>query len=747
MAALAAPVRAAEAPAKGGAKVAVSATADLVTAENAHLRIEFSRKDGVIRLAKLVNKSDKRSVLEDAGPLWRAETDKGNSAGDASAKAASLAAKELPGGGARLTLRWEGAGGGALDVEVTVDVAPGSRETLWRIQPAAADKNAAIKRVDFPLFEGVGRGGKWDRLVRPHLANPRALNPESLAESRLLYPTGSGQTSSSMQFAIYEFAAPGCTKRQEDDQKQIGGGLYVAAYDPLCLVKEFFSKGLGEGKGTSLAISHFGEGLVTEKDGKPGLGFPCAVGVFDGGYWGGLDLYRDWARAQAWCAAGPIRKRTDFPKRLLGCSIINPFAFDPSQKVLDRFKGKYDRFEDLKFEEFADEEKASLVPLALTNAKEFIEKFSNTPSCLQWYRWHIQPFDYAYPDYFPIRPGWLEACAQMEKAYPGHFVHMPYINGRAVASHSELWTKNRGLVDKYTTGGHERYGVTDFAVMCPATEFWQNLMVDLTARIFRETKCDGLYVDQLGADTPALRCTRDGHGHTPGDPGSPVRGYRAMLQKMRAEAKKINPDAFLTTEFFSEPLVGLCDGFLTWGSKELSLTAYVYGEHAVLFGHGRTAPIDEQYTRMDCAMVADEFVAGAALGWMMTQDPNPHAYIKKLAPLRAKVASYLRLPMVKPITGTQTDHFWTSLRKGDNGEAVVIATNPQTNDTLTETYELDCQAAGLKPGKYRLKAITMDGDKDLGPQEVAGDVFKFQVKLEPFEAAVYVLAPLAAKGK
>ena len=187
-----------------------------------------------------------------------------------------------------------------------MDVAPSSREMLWRIQPAAKDKNAAIKMVRFPIFEGVGRGGKWDRLVRPHEGSPRALNPESLAESKLLYPTGSGQTSCSMQFAIYEFAAPGCSKRQEDDQKQVGGGLYMAAYDPLCLLKEFLSKGLGEGKGTSLAISHFGEGLVTEKDGKPGLGFPCAVGVFDGGYWGGLDLYRNWARAQP-C----VRRRPD----------------------------------------------------------------------------------------------------------------------------------------------------------------------------------------------------------------------------------------------------------------------------------------------------------------------------------------------------------------------------------------------------------------------------------------------------
>ena len=59
--------------AKGSVNVTVVSSPDLVAAENEYLRIEFSRKDGVIRLARLVNKSDQRAVLEDAGPLWRGD--------------------------------------------------------------------------------------------------------------------------------------------------------------------------------------------------------------------------------------------------------------------------------------------------------------------------------------------------------------------------------------------------------------------------------------------------------------------------------------------------------------------------------------------------------------------------------------------------------------------------------------------------------------------------------------------------
>lgn len=729
---------------RGKANVTFSATPSVVTAENAYLRIEFARKDGGIRLAKLLNKSDNRIILEDVGPLWRVETPKGVFSGDMPAKTMSLSAMQLPGGGARLSLFWQACaiqGVDTLDVEMTVDVAPNSPETRWQIHPVIKKGEALIQKVHFPVLDGIGRGGRWDRLIRPTDGEQWLLNPEIQRERTLLYPTGGYPALAyMMQFVIYEFAAPGCTERQADDQAQCAGGLYLAAYDPLGQLKQFSSKGLGTNNGTSLAIRHFGAGLVTEKNGQPGLGFPCVVGVFDGGYWEALNLYRNWARSQQWCTVGPIRKRKDFSNKFLNTHLWDPISFgiareEPPLTPADLLKPGY------LYQDFTDAEKATLLPNALATGERYFKTYSPRVG-LQWYRWHTPPFDFAYPDYFPVRPGWLAAREQLERAHPGFFTHMPYINGRSVTNFSELWKTDKADVEKYSTGGKERYGVADFNVMCPDTEYWQNIMVALAKRIFQETKCDGLYIDQLGA--PPVLCPKGDHGHVANSPASTAEGYQTMLRKIRAQVQPINPDTFLTQEFFSEHNVGLCDGFLTWMSHDVSLIAYVYGEYAILIGHAH-----EGTSPTDCAAEARCFLSGCPLGWSYCEDGNVMPYRAKLARFRAKALPYLLLPMARPLTTAPSLRILsTSLRKGDKGEAIVIATNPnyptygQPPLTMKEMYHVDCRAVGLRPGKFHLKAIMDTEEKDLGVVEVKGLVAQFEIALAEQESAIYVLEPL-----
>ena len=169
-------------------------------------------------------------------------------------------------------------------------------------------------------------------------------------------------------------------------------------------------------------------------------------------------------------------------------------------------------------------------------------------------------------------------------------------------------------------------------------------------------------------------------------------------------------------------------------SGDVSLIAYVYGEHAVLFGHQR------YFTDvLKSEAEARSFLAGEQLGWCHLDSSNVIPYRAKLSRFRPKILPYLLLPMARPITAT------TSLRKGDKGEAVVIVTNPkypvvgQKPAILKEMYTLDCQAVGLKPSKFRLKVITATEEKDLGTVE--GAMVQFEIALAPQESAVYVLKP------
>jgi hypothetical protein len=67
-----------------------------------------------------------------------------------------------------------------------------------------------------------------------------------------------------------------------------------------------------------------------------------------------------------------------------------------------------------------DAEKAQLGPAALAAGEKLFKAYSRRVG-LHWYRWHTQPFDHDYPDYFPLRLGWAEARAKLDLAHPDLF--------------------------------------------------------------------------------------------------------------------------------------------------------------------------------------------------------------------------------------------------------------------------------------------------------------------------------------
>ena len=68
--------------------------------------------------------------------------------------------------------------------------------------------------------------------------------------------------------------------------------------------------------------------------------------------------------------------------------------------------------------------------------------------------------------------------------------------------------------------------------MCIWSDGWPQYLAETFARVARETGCDGVYLDEGGADVPQYWCWREGHGHP--TPANGPGGFRDLLRRVRA---------------------------------------------------------------------------------------------------------------------------------------------------------------------------------------------------------------------
>jgi len=205
---------------------------------------------------------------------------------------------------------------------------------------------------------------------------------------------------------------------------------------------------------------------------------------------------------------------------------------------------------------------------------------------------------------------------------------MPYINGR-------LWdTHDKGVEDYQFTSvalpaatkdenGQpyiEMYGSKEsdgspvrFAVMCPATELWQNRIRDICLRLFDKYNVDAIYIDQVAAMSPKL-CLDKTHGHPLGGGHWWVEGYWKMLQSIR---EAMPEGRMLTTECNSEPFAYLFDGYLTWTWQhdgQVPAFSQVYGGAIQMFGRAyRGGDTKDLALRMKAGQ---QLVFGEQIGWI-----------------------------------------------------------------------------------------------------------------------------------
>ena len=172
--------------------------------------------------------------------------------------------------------------------------------------------------------------------------------------------------------------------------------------------------------------------------------------------------------------------------------------------------------------------------------------------------------------------------------------------------------------------------------MCPYTTAWQDKVTGLVDRLTHECGVDSVYIDQIGCAW-AYRCYDKSHGHPLGGGHFWVDGYRKLLDKVRAKLPK---DRMITTEENIECFIDQFDALLLVNTpcsterKVIPLFPAVYSGRTITFGFQYIIPEDFKDGMPFRAKMAQEFIYGAQIGWVLAE--------QLMKPECAKEAEFVR---------------------------------------------------------------------------------------------------------
>ncbi|MBI3911679.1 MAG: hypothetical protein HY320_12210 [Armatimonadetes bacterium] len=593
---------------------------------------------------------------------------------------------------------------GALDVRVTCQLKPGADTALLRLWVRHRSKAFGLWSVHFPLISPLAEPGSADIAIgRGNWGELYEKAQESISGN---YPSHNMP----MQLMLLH---------EGQD------GLYLAAHDPQARAKVFELHPGGE----------FRVHTWAEDMGIPGNNwtapYPFALGVYRGNWMVGCKRYRAWALKEApWTQRGPLTQRADVPEAI--------------KKVTAWVLG--------------DGPGETVVPAVRRFAQAI-----GAPVGVHWYNWHEIPFDTDYPAYFPARPRFAEAVAEMKRE---DVVVMPYINARLWDSANKDFPQARPFSVKDEQGNPviEVYGSgAKLVVMCPTQPFWQEKVFEIVRRLGEEGGVNAVYLDQIASAGPRL-CFDRSHRHPLGSGGWWADGYRDMLNPIREWSTSHGRQISLTTENDAEPYMDNINGFLIWTpreEREIPMTTAVYSGYTLYFASNHALSSgDESY----CLLQARDFVWGTQLGWEGTAILEPeHAakleYLSRLARMRSPAVDYLvygeLLDVLRPendipdLTGTwdtwkgnqpvRLKAVHAALWRGRNGSAAVLLANADTRPH-PYTFVFDADRYGLgRASRWRLSQISLAGTRDLPAQ--SGRRFSWTAEVPGREALMIVLRP------
>ena len=285
--------------------------------------------------------------------------------------------------------------------------------------------------------------------------------------------------------------------------------VYVGAHDSNAESKTLTCTVTPQGTASESAVGSFSVSATPPNAGVPlkgsfRMGWPLVFGVFEGSsWWDAAQLYRGWVLPNAaWTQQGPLTTRTTraAPE---GKNALPAWLFNLTTWINSNWQGN-DIFNISGGDPAVVANRVSQIAQRFGLAKDAL--------ALHWYEWDTLGyelgsnytvcesevtcgFDTHYPEYFPPRKGFNASLASMQAL--GVRV-APYINGRifdkatsSLAAHGGIAKQSSSKMATTATLSTPRLSTYDesygskaeFAVMCPATAYWQDTIADVVERL------------------------------------------------------------------------------------------------------------------------------------------------------------------------------------------------------------------------------------------------------------------------
>lgn len=470
--------------------------------------------------------------------------------------------------------------GGAVRVVCRATLSDAGSDVRWTIAVDNRAEGAEIVEVVFPVLGGlrIGRQTEDDFLTWPAWGGGRLIaEPEKNGKRAGTY-IGGGATMAWVDLFSRPTGAgePVC-------------GLYFASYDSSLLMAALGGVPSDDGGSLTLYMKKYAH----VRSGQSWKSAEFVVSVHAGDWHAGADAYRSW-----FCSWAP---RPDPPAWLTRCDgrlewtlpLDGAGRFDkdiPEKIALTKRLG-------LDFARFGGQMIASVVagkhrcnrlpfpdPL-MGDESEFTDVLDQVRSqgCHAAFYINGQAWD-------PRWPTCPQACAGKIPAS----VRVP--DWEAGFKQNALWHYDGTLYTQYKkAAGHWPAPTPDspydglFYFMCPASQGWQDHLYYWTVEKYvKQYHASAMFLDQIGAES-AKYCFNPAHGHA--HHGVWALGFVALAKRIKAEARRVDPDFALETEGYGDAYAACFDSFFIapsstgiWPDSFPELARYTFPDHIFFDG-------------------------------------------------------------------------------------------------------------------------------------------------------------------